>query len=53
MCVYFMIVRLFVSGTVFLFGMKEELLLSVKIKEVIELLIQFSGFLGVNISGLK
>lgn len=48
-----MIVGLFVSGIVFLFDMKEEFLLSVKIKEVMELLIQFSGFLEVNISGLK
>lgn len=53
MCIYFMIVGLFVSGIVFLFDMKEEFLLSVKIKEVMELLIQFSGFLEVNISGLK
>lgn len=43
MCVYFMLVKLFVSGTVFLFAMKEELL-SIKIKEVIELLIHSQDF---------
>lgn len=53
MCVCFMLVGLFVSGIAFLFDMKEELILSIKIKEVMELLIQFSGFLGVNLFGLK
>lgn len=36
-CLYILLlVGLFVRGIVFLFGMKEELLLSIKIKEVID-----------------